>query len=141
MQAHLSDAEKRKLVTLSFTHARDVELQHTIASDDERIVAAVAGTSIAPGEDSDAGAGVQAVHTCTAAHQSAQTAAGLSRQRRPSAASQAVEDDQGRRVHEGARQDDTEQYDGDWLERIRAHDAALQARIAAQDGCVQNAYR
>jgi hypothetical protein len=45
LQARLADEERKALVTLSYTHAKDADLQEQISVDDARIIAAISGSA------------------------------------------------------------------------------------------------
>jgi hypothetical protein len=138
VQADCGDEERRQLVTLSYTHARDADLQLAIASDDARICAAVAGGSYAVELADPAG-------SCADSALPSAMVAPLRSLSRPAATvvatgghgasadtpADAAVQSSGREQDEGTG----------WLERMRQRDAELQARIAAQDGAVQRAYR
>eukprot|EP01025_Chloroclados_australasicus_P008694 TRINITY_DN13168_c0_g1_i2.p3 TRINITY_DN13168_c0_g1~~TRINITY_DN13168_c0_g1_i2.p3 ORF type:complete len:115 (+),score=14.82 TRINITY_DN13168_c0_g1_i2:98-442(+) len=108
------------MVTLSYVHARDANLQMSIASSDQKLV------DIISRGDRVAGALHEAQSSCASSSSSSAAAGQQTLPRQGSPASDA----------DGATA--AKETEG-WLERMQRRDAEMQARIAAGDARVKSA--
>ena len=113
----MTAAKRRALVHLSVLHAHDLELQTCIATDDERIVAAT--------RRGDA-------HHSYHPRESLADAISSAQDHRADTGTTTMQRAEG----EAGNTDEGETSGRDWLEEMRARDAALQARIAKGDVAV-----